>query len=201
VLAPVHTVPAPGERLCGVAWDGRHLWHSDAGTERIYCLDPGSGRVLRELACPVRTCLAWDGRRLWQVAGRPKRLRCLDPEDGSTVRELPLESERACGVEIDGRRFWSTNDEGWLELRSLADGALLRTHRADPRIAGVTVARGLVWYAVDERSLLVAVDRDTGEERQRHRVEGTPTGLTFDGDRLWYADLAGRRLVAVDPPR
>jgi outer membrane protein assembly factor BamB len=200
VLAPVHSVPARGEHLCGVAWDGSHIWHSDAGDERISCLDPEDGRVLRELACPVRTGLAWDGRRLWLLGGQPARLLCIDPESGSTVRELPLDSERAAGVEIDGRRFWSADVEGRLELRALADGSLLRSFRADEGIVAVAVARGVVWYALDDQGLLVAVDRETGEELERHRVEGTPAGLTFDGVRLWYADSAGRRIVALGAP-
>jgi hypothetical protein len=42
-LAVERTIPAPGEKLCGLAWDGRHLWHADAGTSVLYCLDPEDG--------------------------------------------------------------------------------------------------------------------------------------------------------------
>ncbi len=155
---------------------------------------------MRELACPaVRTCLSFDGGRLWQVAGHPKALRCLDPADGTVLRVLPLDSEHACGIEVRGPVFWLTKEgEGRLELRSLADGRVLRSLAAERRVAGVTVAHGLVWYAVDAGSLLVALDLESGAERARHHVEGTPTGLTWDGEHLWYADFAGRRLVAVE---
>ena len=190
--------PVPGEKLCGLAWDGHHLWHSDAGEERIYCFDPQDGNILRSFGCPnVRTCLAWDGTSLWQVAGQPKRLKCLDPADGYVRRELELGSEAACGVEIDGGAFWLTHEEGRIELRSLDDGQVLREFDALPRIAGITLADGVLWYAVDHLSLLVAVDPETGEERVRHEVDGIPTGLTWDGTRLWYADIAERRIVGV----
>lgn len=202
LLQPAQSFPAPGKHLCGLAWDGSRLWHSDGGDNRIYCFEVPGGTLLRALPCPdVRTCLAWDGSHLWQVAGRPKRLRCIDPSDGSVVRELALDSEHACGVEIEGDRLWLTKEtQGRLELRSLADGALLQQFEAEPRIAGVTVARGVVWYTADEQALLVAVDAATGLERARFRLPGTPTGLTWDGGQLWYADFAARRIAAVPLP-
>jgi outer membrane protein assembly factor BamB len=178
-LEVIRSFPAPGEQLCGLAWDGQHIWHSDAGEERIYCFDPQDGTMLRSFGCPsVRTCLAWDGSGLWQVAGRPKRLKCLDPADGYVRRELELGSETACGIEIDGGTFWLTDEEGRIELRSLDDGGVLREVAAIPRIAGITLADGVLWYAVDHLSLLVAVDPETGVERARREVMGIPTGLT-----------------------
>ena len=45
---------APGTHLCGMAWDGIHLWHSDADSERIYRLDPEMGRILGDLTSPPR---------------------------------------------------------------------------------------------------------------------------------------------------
>jgi streptogramin lyase len=196
----VRELPAPGRHLCGLAWDGEALWHSDAGTETIYRLDPTDGRVLRELPCPaVRTCLSWDGR-LWQVAGRPKALRCLDPETGEVLGELPLPSEDCCGIEVDGDEFWVSWVEGErIERRHLSDGAFIAAFPAERRVAGITFALGLLWYAVDEHGIVVAVEAATGRERLRERVEGTPTGLTWDGKRLWYADFAGARLVAFEP--
>jgi hypothetical protein len=200
-LEAVREFPAPGERLCGLAWDGQHLWHSDAGEERIYCFDPRGGTIVRSFRCPhVRTCLAWDGASLWQVAGKPKRLKCLDPADGYVRRELELGSEAACGVEIDGGTFWLTHEEGRIELRSLDDGRVLRELDALPRIAGITLAGGVLWYAVDHLSLLVAVDPETGRERVRCEVAGIPTGLTWDGTHLWYADIGERRIAAVAAP-
>jgi sugar lactone lactonase YvrE len=200
-LEVVAAFRAPGRQPCGLAWDGARLWHSDAAQERIYCLDPHDGSVVRDFGCPfVRTCLAWDGASLWQIAGRPKRLKCLDPDDGFLRRELELGSEQACGLELDGDVFWLSDEGGRIELRSLDDGRLLRKLAAEPGVAGIALADGVLWYAVDQLSLLVAVDPATGAEQARHPVEGKPGGLTWDGTRLWYADVAGRRIVAVSAP-
>src|SRR5437773_3676650 len=95
---------APGSHLCGLAWDGKTLWHSDGETSLVYRLDPGSGKVLAKITCPnVRTDLGYDGANLWQIAGRPKRIVVIDPAEGRVLRETDLgqERENACGLCID----------------------------------------------------------------------------------------------------
>ena len=200
-LQRAHAIPAPGEHLCGIAWDGECLWHADAGTSLLYRLDAVDGRIVRTLACPdVRTCTSFADALLWQVAGRPKSVRCLDPDSGNVVREIPLRSETACGLEVGQDHFWTTFEEGSLALCRLSDGAIEREFAAEPRIAGVTGLFGDLWYAVDEPGLIVRVAPDTGSEAGRYRIDGSPTGLSSDGHRLWYADFSSKQLVAVVPP-
>jgi sugar lactone lactonase YvrE len=103
-LVAERELPAPGRHLYGIAWDGARIWHADAGTERLYCIDPSDGSVKRTLACTV-----------------------------------------------------------------------------------------------DELGLIVRVSPETGEEIARHPVGGTPTGIGWDGERLWYADHEARALVAARP--
>jgi hypothetical protein len=77
-LAVERELSAPGRNLCGIAWDGMHLWHGDAGAELLYRIDPERGDVARTLPCPdLRTCTDFADGLLWQVAGRPKALRAL----------------------------------------------------------------------------------------------------------------------------
>jgi outer membrane protein assembly factor BamB len=151
-----HNIPAPGRELCGIAWDGARLWHADAGTNLLYCLDVEDGRIMRTLECPeIRTCTSFAEGLLWQVAGRPKELRALNPGTGAIVSRIPLVSETVCGVE------------------------------------------GRVWYTVDDPGLIVRVDPDTGKEVGRYDFAGTPTGLGWDGGRLWCADHAAKELLAL----
>src|SRR2546421_12301044 len=83
VLAVERSYPAQGSHLCGMAWDGHHLWYADAGTDRLYCLDAHTGTLLQEVVCPeLRAGLTSDGTSLWQMAGYPKRIRVIDPADG-----------------------------------------------------------------------------------------------------------------------
>jgi peptide/nickel transport system substrate-binding protein len=192
-------IPAPGRQLCGVAWDGKHLWHADAGTSLLYCLDADDGAILRTLECPdIRTCTSFANGLLWQVAGRPKEVRAIDPDTGTTISRLALVSETACGIEVVDDRFWTTLEEGVLMLRRLDDGEVERRFDAEPRIAGVTLARGSVWYTVDTPGLIVRVDPGTGGEIDRYEFTGTPTGLGWDGQLLWCADHEARELVALE---
>jgi streptogramin lyase len=154
---------------------------------------------VRTLECPdVRTCTSFANGSLWQVAGRPKELCTLDPETGAVVRRLALMSEAACGVEVVGDRFWTTLEEGVLMLCRLGDGTVERRFDAEPRIAGVTLARGDVWYTVDTPGLIVRVDPNTGNERARYEFQGTPTGIGWDGQLLWCADHQAKELVALE---
>ncbi|MEJ2562537.1 MAG: hypothetical protein P8Z42_07590 [Anaerolineales bacterium] len=103
LLALEHTIPSPGKHLCGLAWDGRHLWHSDGDTHTIYQLDPNSGRIDRKLACPdVRTSLCCESGFLWQIAGI---LAAVDIHSGEEIArfELPGPPTDMC---FDGERIW-----------------------------------------------------------------------------------------------
>lgn len=202
MLESLFSFPSPGQHLCGLAWDGSHLWHSDAGEQQIYRIDPATGKVVNTIPCPgVQTGLAFDGRYLWQVVDRPKAMRCLDFE-GRVIQAFTIkpETEHACGIEMAGDDFWlSLEGEGRLQLRSLADGQVRRDFPVAPHIAGICLADGRLWYAVYQDQLLVAINPETGTEQGRYRVAGHPTGLAWDGQHLWYADYDGKQIRAVQP--
>lgn len=193
---------APGTHLCGLAWDGENLWHSDAATDAVYALDPATGEVRARFACPsVRTGITWTGELLVQIVGRPKRL-CYLRRDGEIVGYRPLDppGERFCGIEADGPALWlGLEHPGAVELR---DGHTLQTRRAfavEGDVAGLTLAPGVVVYADHRAGLVRAVHAGTGELLGRRRVAGAPTGLTWDGTLLWYCDYDAREICAVDP--
>ena len=147
----------------------------------------------------IRTCTSFAHAQLWQVAGRPKELRALDPTTGDVVTRVRLASETACGMEVVGDRFWTTLEECVLRLCRLRDGGIEREFAAQPHIAGVTLGLGDVWYPVDDPGLVVRADPETGSEVDRYDFAGTPTGLGWDGSRLWCADHAARAPRRVTP--
>jgi len=200
-LPPERAFPAPGTRLCGMAWDGAALWHSDADTERLYRINPSSGRVTAEIPCPaVRTDLAYDGTYLWQIAGHPKRIVVVDPRGGTVVQEVPLgeASENACGLHVETDRYWiGWEEEAMIEERDRASHRVLATYPALPAVAGLTLRAGVLWFTDFQEALLVAVDRPSGLELARFQLEGRPTGLCWDGTRFWYGDDSGRRICGL----
>ncbi len=87
VLAVERSYPALERHLCGMAWDGHHLWYADAGTDRLYCLDAHTGTVLQEVVCPeVRTGLTSEA---------PRCGRWLDTPGGSVSSIQPTDSRPA----------------------------------------------------------------------------------------------------------
>jgi hypothetical protein len=43
VLLVERSYPAQGSHLCGMTWDGHHLWYADAGTEKILAMSSAEG--------------------------------------------------------------------------------------------------------------------------------------------------------------
>ena len=45
----LHTIPTPGERPHGIAWDNGFLWCVESNHRAIYKMDPRSGELLAKI--------------------------------------------------------------------------------------------------------------------------------------------------------
>lgn len=200
-LEAVDMFPAPGKHLCGMAFDGEMLWHSDGETHLLYQIDPKTHQIIRTISCPdVSTGLAFDGKHLWQVVGKHKHLICIDIPTGNIIRKLELlpDNNDICGIDIKGRILWLGREHiGLLEMRDITDGTLIQRFPAPDRIAGVTIVENHVWYTEAIRAELICVDARDGSSQGRYEIDGMPTGLTWDGKWFWYCDYASKTIKAV----
>jgi outer membrane protein assembly factor BamB len=192
------SLPAPGEYMCGLTWDGVHLWHSDQGALKIFAIDPSDGRIVREFACRlVRADLAF-GSMLCQVGGRPKRHVLVSRETGEVTgrRDVLPASGRLTGAELGPEGMWMCLREPMVvQLRDYPAMTVLREFPVPGSSpAGLTYARGTVVYGEFVTGMLHAVDGATGTHLGSAPVTGRPTGLTWDGQRLWYCDFPHRVL-------
>lgn len=146
----VRSLPEPGDHLCGVAWDGRYLWHSDGTTHIIYRMDPVTGEVTCALSCDrVRTCLAFDGTNLWQIAGQPKRLRIIRPTNGEVLEEIPVDgdAEAICALHVESDRYWlGSKTTGIIEERASRGHHVLRRWQTTGSVHGLARAHDVLWY-------------------------------------------------------
>lgn len=200
--SPAASLPVPGDYPCGLTWDGARLWHSDQGSGRIYALDPG-GAVVREIACElVRADLAWDGAQLLQVGGRPKRLVVVDPDTGDVVATRPVRppSGRLTGLEVGPDGIWMClRGPTVLQRRDPATLAVEVEYPVPGSApSGLTWADGAVIHGDYDDGVLYVTDAASGAARGTVAVTGRPTGLTWDGARLWYCDFPGRRIRPVE---
>jgi streptogramin lyase len=196
-------LPAPGQYLCGLTWDGTHLWHSDQGATRIYAIDPTDGSVAREFGCAwVRADLAWDGSMLGQIGGRPKRLLLVDRETGEVTGARPIlpASGRVTGAEFGPDGLWLVlRGPNVVQLRSYPGMEIVREYPVPGSgPSGLTYARGMVVFGEFESGTLHVIDAASGEHVRSVDLGAHPTGITTDGERLWFCDFRARALRAVD---
>ncbi|GAA4447436.1 hypothetical protein [Phytohabitans houttuyneae] len=198
----IRTIPAPSAYMCGLTWDGTRLWHSDQDVETIYAVDPRDGTVTLEFPCPhVRADLAFDGASLLQVGGRPKQLVLVDPTTGEVtgMKPVPPASGRLTGVEMGPEGIWMLmRAPTVVQLRDYATMDVIREFPAfGESPSGLTYAAGTVVYGDFDDGVLRAMDPRTGTPLGEAPVPGRPTGLTWDGERLWYCDFPGRSFRAI----
>jgi hypothetical protein len=200
----VQDVSIPGRRLCGLTWMDSLLWYSDAALEQILAVDPSRGEVVRRIGCPgVRTGLTRLDRYLLQVVGSARSLRALDPETGETVAEYanPRPGGELCGIEATAAGVWmGYKDPPTLELRSRSEFRLVDCIQVGAEIAGVTATERFVAFADYARSHIHFLDLATKRITITVGVDGNPTGLTWDGCRIWYCDYATVHLRAMELP-
>ncbi|MBV9689717.1 MAG: hypothetical protein JO202_08385 [Ktedonobacteraceae bacterium] len=191
--------PAPGRYLCGVAWDGKYLWHSDADLQAIFAFDKRTGNQVQRYSCPnVRTCLSFDGTLLWQVVDMPKKLCGIDPQTGQITghKDVLPETDRLCGIEYDVDGLWmGLNYPSRIQLRSKDAQQIIREIPIEGDVAGLTVGPGgEIVYTNFLDSFVRVIDRNTGAGIKTAETIGQPTGITWDGEVFWYCDWLGHAI-------
>ncbi|BCB88543.1 hypothetical protein Psuf_058560 [Phytohabitans suffuscus] len=85
-----------------------------------------------------------------------------------------------------------------VQLRDYASMDVLREFPAlGESPSGLTYAAGVVVYGDFDDGVLRAMDPRTGEHLGQSAVPGHPTGITWDGERLWYCDFPARSFRAL----
>jgi hypothetical protein len=199
----VRSLPSPGNYMCGLTFDGEHLWYSDQDAGKIFAMDRATGAVVRTLDCAqVRADLAVHAGWLCQVGGRPKRILVIDPYTGEIVarKEVRPPSGRLCGTEMCPDGMWMClRAPAVVQLRDFATMTVQRELPVDGSPSGLTYLDGIVLYSEFDTGLVRAVDTTTGELLAAVAVQGHPTGMTWDGEYVWYCDFAARAVKALRP--
>ncbi|MEV4005787.1 hypothetical protein [Actinomadura sp. NPDC049753] len=201
----VRDIPVRGGlKLCGLTWTGQYLWYSEAVQNQIAAMDPRTGEVVRRIPCPgVRTDLTTIGGSLVQVVGERRTLRVIDPESGDVVGELPnpRPGRHLCGLEATGQGVWTGyEDLQVVDLRSAEDLRLIASFPVRRPVAGVTVSDDYLAYADYRGCSINLVDLKQGREVASITVNGSPTGIAWDGQLIWYCDHATLQLRAIEVP-
>lgn len=203
-VGTVRDLPVRALKLCGLTWSGEVLWFSEGVLNQIMAVDPVTGAVGRRIACPgVRTDLTTLAGHLIQVAGAERVLRVIDPATGGVVTELPNPRPGGvlCGLEATRHGVWfGYEDRRVIDLRD-ADGlTLIDSFSVSHPPAGVTVSDDYLAYADYRAGTINLVDLASRREVARYDAPGNPTGLTWDGSRIWYCDHTTLQVRAIVVP-
>jgi YVTN family beta-propeller protein len=150
------------------------------------------------LAALVAVVTGTGGTSSPAPAGSP-RLVEVDAGTGEVVGDVSLRGAPAA-VAVAGRSAWladanrgtvSRVDDGGGEAQRIALGG-------SPGVAAV--AGGSVWVAGVPGETVTRIDRQTEAVTQTVRLSGASTSALASGaGRLWVADTANDRLIAIDP--
>lgn len=203
-LGTVRDIPVRALKLCGLTWSGEFLWFSEAVSNQIMALDPVTGSVERRIPCPgVRTDLTTLAGNLVQVVGDARDLRVIDPASGDTVLEMrnPRPGHVLCGLEATKDGIWfGYEDLRVLDLRSAQNGELLDTIPIPRAVSGLTVSDRFLVYAEHQAGTINLIDVALRRQVASYDVAGNPTGITWDGRRIWYCDYTTLQLRAIEVP-
>lgn len=203
-VGTVRDIPVRALKLCGLTWSGEFLWFSESVLNQIMALDPVTGEVVHRISCPeVRTDLTTMAGNLIQVVGEHRALRVIDPGTGEAVMELPNPRPGSvlCGLEATRHGVWfGYEDPRMIELRSTDGWRLIDTIRVGHGVAGVTVSDNYLVYADYRGGTINLVDINRKREAASYDVAGNPTGVTWDGSRIWYCDYTTLQLRAIEVP-
>ncbi|MFE9577144.1 hypothetical protein ACFYO1_12220 [Nocardia sp. NPDC006044] len=203
-VGTVRDIPVRALKLCGLTWSGDLLWFSEGVLNQIIAIDPATGAVEHRIPCAaVRSDLTTMGGHLIQVVGEDRELRVIDPATADTVAELPnpRRGEHLSGLEAAQHGMWlGYEDRKVIDLRTVGGLQLIDTIPVRARPSGVTVSDNYLAYADYHGAMINLVSLETRREVASYHVAGNPTGLTWDGSRIWYCDHTTLQLRAIMVP-
>lgn len=206
--------PAPGPSPQGIAWDGKHLWIVDDGTDMVYELDPADGKVLSSFASPGGSArgIVWDGRHLWTSDDASRKIYKLAAATGrsrAAIAAPVMSTERGPsplgGLAWDGQCLWSGWIAGWSSRMNRVDptdGSVKKSYFSKGYPRALTSDGEFLWSATDNGGhrlgIIYKYDLSNGLCVSQCDAPGYyPVGLAFDGQHLWCVDQKTKRVYRL----
>lgn len=194
-------IKSPSEVPCGLAFDGKSLWHADHGRQQIHQIDIASGEKLRTIDVPGTSCdTSYGDGLLWQAIPERQLIVGIDPSSGNVQRELQV-PHKPYGVGWDGDALWvgAFPPDPTLLLIDARTGEIRKTTKAPTDTCGIEFALGMLWYTRKTKEVL-AIDPHGGIENGRWPLDAKPGGLAWDGQRFWFVDQDSKSLRSFSRP-
>ena len=210
----ISSFPSPGPSPQGLAWDGKNLWVVDDSTNRIYKIEPNTGKTLLSFEAPSRKPkgLTWDGnylillenqkRKIYKIVSSGKALgSVIASNDLPLISDIPSNKISPWGLVWDGNYIYFNFEAGW-------SSQIVKYNISTQKVAKVNFTkgfpRGLAWdgeylWNIIANSKqdskykapanLIKYDPISGKEIISYSIPlYFPAGLIFDGKKFWVAD-------------
>ena len=199
-------IPAPGQNLRHLAWDGTSIWAHDVDANEAVGVSPRNGSEAARIPLPVDDVhgLAWIDGRLAACQGgpwKPVKNLLLLTRDGESVATHSLEKvSMAIGVANVAGRLW-VGDGFDFEAKVLdldAPDELQRVKWPGTCASDLTATRDGVWHVDSFAPLMIECDQ-IGQmlDWAETPFHGAVGGVTWDGERLWALDRQTNELCAI----
>jgi transglutaminase-like putative cysteine protease/streptogramin lyase len=196
------TIKTPGSCPTGLTFDGAYLWLADGHTDKIYKIDPETGKVVSSFESPGHhpEGLAWDGKYLWHIDSGEKLLYKLDPATGTALSILESNSTNPRDLTWDGEYLWIADFKSDTLLKvSPVDGMMVQTFPSPAgEPAGLAFDGKYLWVSDRGADRIYLVDPMDGLCLSSLRSYGPfPYGLAWGKDSLWNVDYENNEIYKI----
>ncbi len=198
----LQVIKTPGACPTGLTFDGKNLWLADSFTDKIYKIDPESGKIINSFDSPgyQPEGLAWDGKNLWHIDAGEKYMYRLDPETGEALSVLESNSSNPRDLAWDGEYIWIADYRKDILLKvSTVDGMMVENFpspASEP--AGLAFDGKYLWVADRAEDRIYLVNPSDGLTISSFHSYGPfPYGLAWGDDVLWNVDYENDEIYKI----
>ena len=129
--------PAPNSDtglVYGLAYDGTNLWVSEWFSNRIYKLNPRTGKIIGAIPTPEGKAhcvdIAWDykDKVLWVQNNDSKKIYKVDPSNGRVLTSFPSPAKLyPTGLTFDGEHLWVADRDAYTIYEITKSGNTVRS--------------------------------------------------------------------------
>ncbi|MCK4644695.1 MAG: hypothetical protein KAU46_00415 [Candidatus Aminicenantes bacterium] len=195
-------IKTPGPCPTGLAFDGQNLWLADNFTDKIYKINPESGKILKSFDSPGHhpEGLAWDGNCLWHIDSGERLVYRLDPESGRAISILESNSSNPRDLAYDGKYIWVIDHRNDILIKvSPEDGMMVQNFPSPAREpAGLTFDGKYLWVTDRSEDRIYLVNPSDGLCLSSLRAYGPfAYGLAWGNDVLWNVDYENDEIYKI----
>ncbi|OGD13291.1 MAG: hypothetical protein A2V76_01395 [Candidatus Aminicenantes bacterium RBG_16_63_14] len=195
-------IKTPGPCPAGLTFDGTYLWLADDYTDKIYKIDPETGKVVSSFESPGHhpEGLAWDGKCLWHIDSGERLLYRLDPATGTALSILESNSPNPRDLTWDGEYLWIADFKSDTLLKvSPVDGMMVQTFPSPAgEPTGLAFDGKYLWVSDRSEDRIYLVNPADGLCLSSLRSYGPfPYGLAWGNASLWNVDYENDEVYSI----